>query len=119
VFGDYVRAKFADGAGNLPRIPARRVGVKLDGEWKHWHGLVEFYRVGKQDKVADFETATPGYNMLNLGAHYTTRVGGIPAQFYARINNATNELALSHTSFIKEVAPLTGRNLTAGLRLIF
>ena len=118
VFGDYVRAKFTDG-GNLPRIPAHRVGVKLDGEWKHWHGLVEFYRVSKQDKVADFETATPGYNMLNLGTHYTTRIGGIPAQFYARINNVTDELALSHTSFIKEVAPLTGRNLTAGLRLIF
>ena len=118
VFGDYVRAKFTDG-GNLPRIPAHRVGVKLDGEWKHWHGLVEFYRVSRQDKVADFETATPGYNMLNLGTHYTTRIGGIPAQFYARINNVTDELALSHTSFIKEVAPLTGRNLTAGLRLIF
>ncbi|MBQ5965818.1 TonB-dependent receptor domain-containing protein [Massilia sp. ZL223] len=119
VFGDYVRAKFDGGAGNLPRIPAHRVGVKLDGEWKRWHGLVEFYRVSRQDKVADFETATPGYNMLNLGTHYTTRIGGVPAQLYARINNVTDELALSHTSFIKEVAPLTGRNLTAGLRLIF
>jgi len=118
VFGDYVRAKFTDG-GNLPRIPAHRIGVKLDGEWQRWHGLVEFYRVSRQGKVADFETATPGYNMLNLGTHYTTRIGGIPAQFYARINNVTDELALSHTSFIKEVAPLTGRNLTAGLRLIF
>ena len=75
--------------------------------------------VGKQDKVAEFEGTTGGYNMLNLGTHYTTRIGGIPAQLYARINNLTNELAFSHTSFIKEAAPLPGRNITAGLRFIF
>jgi iron complex outermembrane receptor protein len=57
--------------------------------------------------------------MLNLGTHYTTRIAGVPAQFYARINNLTNELAFSHTSFIKAAAPLPGRNVTAGLRLIF
>ncbi|WP_432378825.1 TonB-dependent receptor domain-containing protein [Duganella sp. P38] len=121
VFGDYVRARFdeGDGSRNLPRIPARRLGAKLDGEWNQWHGMVEFYRVGKQDKVADYETATAGYNMLNLGTHYSTRIGGMPAQFYARLNNVTDKLAYNHTSFIKNAAPLTGRNLTAGVRVMF
>jgi iron complex outermembrane receptor protein len=121
LFGDYVRAELRDGAGNrnLPRIPSGRVGVKLDGEWRGWHGVVEAYRVAKQDDVAEFESATAGYNMLNLGTHYTTRVLGLPAMFYARLNNATNELAFSHTSFIKHAAPLPGRNLSAGLRLSF
>ena len=121
LFGDYVRARFDEGEGsrNLPRIPAHRVGVKVDGDWNQWHGMVELYRVGKQDKLADYETETGGYNMLNLGAHYSTRIGGVPAQFYARLNNVTDELAYSHTSFIKNAAPLTGRNLTAGLRIIF
>ncbi|GGY99916.1 TonB-dependent receptor domain-containing protein [Pseudoduganella plicata] len=121
LFGDYVRAELRDGTGNrnLPRIPSGRVGVKLDAEWRGWHGVVEAYRVAKQDDVAEFETATAGYNMLNLGTHYTTRVLGLPAMFYARLNNATNELAFSHTSFIKHAAPLPGRNLTAGLRLSF
>lgn len=121
LFGDYVRARFdeGDGSRNLPRIPARRLGVKLDGEWNQWHGMVEFYRVGKQDKVADYESATAGYNMLNLGTHYATRIGGIPAQFYARLNNVTDKLAYNHTSFIKNAAPLTGRNLTAGVRIMF
>ncbi len=121
VFGDYVRARFEGGAGDrdLPRISPHRVGVKLDAEWKAWHGLVELYRVGKQDDVAAFETPTDGFTMLNIGTHYTTRIGGVPAQFYARINNLTDELAYSHTSFVKTAAPLSGRNLTAGLRLIF
>lgn len=119
VFGDYVRAKLADGGGNLPRIPAQRLGVKFDASWQNWNGVAEFYRVGKQDKVAAFETTTPGYNMLNLSASYDTRIGGTPTQFYLKANNLTNELAYSHTSFIKNAAPLTGRNLTAGVRVTF
>jgi len=121
VFGDYVRARFDEGEGsrNLPRIPASRIGVKLDGDWNQWHGMVELYRVGKQDKLAEYETETAGYNMLNIGTHYSTRIGGVPTQFYARLNNLTDELAYSHTSFIKNAAPLTGRNLTAGIRVIF
>lgn len=122
LFGDYVRARFdsgGEGSRNIPRIPAHRIGVRLNADWQSWHGMVELVRVGKQDKVAEFEGTTGGYNMLNLGTHYTTRIGGVPAQLYARINNLTNELAFSHTSFIKEAAPLPGRNLTAGLRFIF
>ena len=121
LFGDYVRARFEAGEGsrNIPRIPAGRIGVCLNADWQSWHAMVELVRVGKQDKVAEFEGATGGYNMLNLGTHYTMRIGGVPAQLYARINNLTNELAFSHTSFIKEAAPLPGRNITAGLRLIF
>ena len=119
LFGDYVRAKFDDGAGNLPRIPAHRIGARLDGNWQAWHGNVELVRVGKQDKVGPFERATDGYAMLNLGGHYELRLGGQQAQLYARINNLTDELAFSHTSFIRDAAPLAGRNVTAGLRVAF
>ena len=125
LFGDIVRARFDEGegggAGNreIPRTPAHRIGVRLEGAWNAWNGSVELVRVGEQDRLADFETVTPGYTMLNLSTHYATRIGGLPAQLYARLNNATNRLAFSHTSFIKDVAPLTGRNLTAGLRVLF
>lgn len=121
VFGDYVRARLNEGADSryIPRIPAHRIGTRLNAHWQAWHGMVEVVRVGKQDRVAQFEGPTAGYNMINLGTHYTTRIGGVPAQLYARVNNLTNELAFSHTSFIKTAAPLPGRNLTAGLRFMF
>ncbi|WP_338762626.1 TonB-dependent receptor [Massilia sp. METH4] len=119
LFGDYVRARLRDGGGNIPRIPAGRIGVKLDGEWRGWHGMVEAYRVATQDDLASYESRTDGYNMLNLGTHYNTRIAGQPVQFYARLNNVTDELAFSHTSFIKAAAPLPGRNLTAGVRVTF
>lgn len=120
LFGDTVRARFdAGNQASLPRIPAQRVGVKVDGNWNDWHGFAEFYRVGRQDRVAAFESETAGYNMLNVGTHINIRVGGVPAQFFARLNNLNDVLAYSHSSFIKNAAPLAGRNLTAGLRLSF
>ncbi|WP_137172091.1 TonB-dependent receptor [Massilia sp. HP4] len=121
VFGDYVRARFDEGPGSrdIPRTPAHRVGFKLEGDWGAWNGMAELVRVGKQDRIADFESETAGYTTLNLSTHYSTRIGNLPAQLYARLNNVTDRLAYSHTSFIKDYAPLTGRNLTAGLRVLF
>lgn len=123
LFGDLVRARFdaaQDGEGrNIPRIPAHRFGVRLNADWQNWHGMVELSHVGTQDRTAAFESPTDGYNMLNIGTHYTTRIGGVPAQIYARINNLTDELVFSHTSFVKEAAPLPGRNVTAGIRFVF
>ncbi len=119
LFGDVVRARLDDGGGNLPRIPAQRLGVKLDANWQSWNGLAEWYRVGRQDQVAPFETETAGYNMLNVSATYNTRLGNIPTQFYIKGNNLTNALAFSHTSFIKNAAPLMGRNISAGMRVTF
>ena len=66
LFGDTVRARI-DGAGNLPRIPATRAGLRLDGNWNAWEGQVEWVQVARQNRIAAFETTTPGYGMLNLG----------------------------------------------------
>ncbi|RZL65718.1 MAG: TonB-dependent receptor [Variovorax sp.] len=122
LFGDYVRAKLdATGAGNrnLPRIPAQRVGVRLDASYQGWGGLVEVYRMNSQQRVAEYESSTPGYTMVNLGASYKTRINRFDTLFYARADNLTNELAFSHTSFIKNAAPLRGRSFTLGARVTF
>ena len=120
VFGDYVQARLSSGGNrNLPRIPAQRLGAKVDASWNAWQAQAEIYRVARQDRVADFETATPGYTMLNLSLNYSTRLGGQDWQFYGKANNLTNELAYAHTSFIKNAAPLAGRNVTVGARMTF
>lgn len=121
LFGDHVRARLdSDTANrNLPRIPASRVGVRLDARWQAWSGELEWYRVARQNRLADFETSTPGYNMLNLSVLYQVSQGRYPVQVYLKANNLTDTLAFAHTSFIKNAAPLTGRNLTAGLRVSF
>ncbi|TQN07030.1 iron complex outermembrane receptor protein [Acidovorax temperans] len=119
LFGDTVRAKL-DGGGNLPRIPAARAGLRLDANWQAWEGQVEWVQVARQNRVAGFETATPGYGMLNLGAAYHGKLAnGSPWQLYVKGNNLTDRLAYAHTSFIKTAAPLMGRNITVGVKVAF
>lgn len=121
LFGDYVRARLeaGDGDRDLPRIPAHRVGLRLDAKWNAWRAEAEVYRVGRQDDVAEFERETPGYNMVNVGLSYSGRYKATPWQVYVKGNNLGNQLAYAHTSFIKNVAPLEGRNLVVGMRLAF
>lgn len=121
LFGDYVRARLSssDGDRDLPRIPAHRIGLRLDAHWQGWEGEVELYRVGRQRQLAEFESTTPGYNMLNVGVSYAAEFQGVPYLFYVKAANLTDELAYSHTSFIKDAAPLMGRNLTMGVKLTF
>ena len=120
LFGDTVRAKLNGGNGLLPRIPATRAGVRLDANWQAWEGQVEWVQVARQTRVAEFETATPGYGMLNLGVSYNGQFSsGTPWQVYLKANNLTDRLAYAHTSFIKNAAPLMGRNVAVGVKVAF
>src|SRR3546814_5997619 len=56
LFGDYVRAKLKGDLGNLPRIPAGRLGARADGQWGPLSGDVEYYHIFEQDRIAAFET---------------------------------------------------------------
>ena len=118
VFGDYVRAKLHDG-GPLPRIPAGRLGVRGGYHNYGWSVDAEYFRVFDQDRIAAFETKTPGYDMLNATVAYDFRTGGFDNQIFVRGTNLLDELALNHASYLTNVAPLRGRNFVVGLRTAF
>lgn len=119
LFGDSVRARL-DGGGHLPRVAPMRAGLRLDAQWQAWESDVQWVQVARQSRVAPFETATPGYGMLSMGVAYNGRTGGgMPWQLYLKGRNLTNRLAYAHTSFIKDAAPLAGRNVVLGARLSF
>jgi iron complex outermembrane recepter protein len=65
VLGDYVRAKFGGGAGNVPRIQPGRFGGGL--EWDN--GAVDasflILAVSKQDQVGVADLATDGYTSVD------------------------------------------------------
>ena len=120
LFGDTVRARLNAGGGLLPRIPATRAGVRLNANWQAWDGQIEWVQVARQNRVAAFETATPGYGALNVGVNYNGQFSsGTPWQVYVKANNLTDRLAYAHTSFIKNAAPLMGRNVTVGVKVAF
>ena len=115
VTGDVVHARLADGS-RIPRLAPARVGLRVAGRWAHWRTEALWQLVQRQNKVADYETATPGYGMLNWRVSYHQRASdGTPWQVYFKVDNLTNKLAYAHTSFIKDAAPLRGRAVSVGL----
>ena len=119
VFGDVVRARLADGS-RLPRVAPGRVGVRLDGHWQGWEGMVEWVQTRGVRQVAEYESPTRGYGMLNLGLTYTRPLAdGRRWQIYVRGSNLTNRLAFSHLWYIKDAAPLAGRSIAVGARYAF
>ncbi|WP_421684316.1 TonB-dependent receptor [Stutzerimonas urumqiensis] len=119
LFGDHVRGELRDG-GDLPRIPADRLGVRLEQRLTaSLDGQLEYNRVDRQDDVAAYETETAGYDMLSAGLAYHGEWGRTDYQLYLKGNNLLDEKARQHTSFIKDEVLLPGRNLTLGARLTF
>ena len=54
-----------------------------------------------------------------LDASKFGRVEYTPWQVYLKGHDLTDRLAYAHTSFIKNAAPLMGRNVTVGVRVAF
>lgn len=115
ISADLVHAKLSDGS-KVPRLAPARMGLRLAGRWEHWRTEASWQLVKRQNRVADYESATPGYGMLNWRLSYHQRASdGTPWQVYVKVDNLTNQLAYAHTSFIKDAAPLRGRSVTLGL----
>ena len=113
---DYVRARFKDDSGDVPRIPPLRSILGMEATSPHFDLRGEVEIAAAQRRNAQLELPTDGYTLVNLAA--TWRPGGenhgLSVQL--RADNVTNEEARLHTSFLKDVAPLPGRNIRLTLR---
>jgi iron complex outermembrane receptor protein len=115
---DYVHAE--DGSGEpLPRITPFRYGISLNYESEHWLGTIEGWRVDAQNRVAQFETPTPGYTFFNASAGYKFQWRRTYNYLYVRGTNLLDAEGRDHLSFLKEVLPLPGRSVVVGLRTTF
>ncbi|MCG8436134.1 MAG: TonB-dependent receptor, partial [Gammaproteobacteria bacterium] len=118
VFSDYVRGKLADG-GDLPRVPPLRLGANLEFKTNNWIAGFEVIEYDEQDDTADLELPTDSYTMVNANVSYRLFRPHLDWTFFLRANNLMDEEARRHTSFLKDIAPLPGRNFTLGARLNF
>lgn len=116
---DYVWAELKPSGEPLPRIPPLRYSGGVRYKSAHWMGLVEVRRVDAQDRVASFETETPGYTMVNAAVGYRLFLGRMILDLLLRGMNLTDEEARNNVSFLKDVAPLPGRDVSFGIRAAF
>lgn len=115
---DYVRATI-DGAGPAPRIPSLRLKGGLKAESPHLDLGFEVEHVTAQNRVAQFETATPAYTLVNLGVAWRPWGAFRPVSITLSANNLFDVEARRHASFLKDYAPLPGRDIRAGVRIEF
>lgn len=119
LFGDTVRGRLREG-GDLPRIPADRLGVRLEQRFSRaLDGQLEFFRVQRQNELAAFETETAGYNMLGASLGYHGHLSQADYRLYFKVDNLLDAEARQHSSLIKDEVLLPGRNLTVGMRVTF
>ena len=116
---DAVQAQVATG-GDLPRIAPSRIGASLRWERDAWRASLGAVRYARQDRVAAFESATPGYTLVDAHLAWHRDIGDASAvEVFVDGSNLTNREARPHTSFLKDVVPLPGRSVAFGVRLFF
>jgi iron complex outermembrane recepter protein len=113
--GDFTRAKLKSG-GSLPRIPALRLLGGLEAQSDTLTGRVEVEWVDGQNRIAAFETATPDYTMTNASINWKPIGPDSPVSLSLSANNIFNVEARRHASFLKDYAPLSGRDIRISAR---
>jgi iron complex outermembrane receptor protein len=112
---DFVRAEL-DSGGNLPLIPPMTVNAGIEGEMNGVTGRIQAQYAAKQVNNASFEQPTDSYTSLDARLGFDI-VDGVHLILEGR--NLTNEEVRLHTSPLKEIAPMTGRNFRVAIRADF
>ena len=118
VFADVVRGELATGEP-VPRLPPLRFGGRLQYHDERFLVGFEAARYDGQTRLAPFETPTAGYTLLNADFRWRIARGGNELEWFVNASNLGDEEARKHTSFVKDVAPLPGRNYALGVRARF
>lgn len=109
---DYVRGDTDLGAP--ARIPPWSLNGKAELDLGPWTTKLTIRRVAEQDRVADFELATDAYTTADLYLGWSPdRDSGLT--LYVEGRNLGDAEVREHTSFLKDLTPLPGRNLRAGM----
>ena len=106
---EYVRAK--TDSGNLPRIPPLSVLTGIEADSERFNFRAELDYAAEQTKVETFEIPTDDYALVNLFATWRAPVNAQDVRLSLSVLNVLNDDARQHSSFLKDIVPLPGRNV--------
>ncbi|OYW44972.1 MAG: hypothetical protein B7Z36_05945 [Novosphingobium sp. 12-63-9] len=115
---DYIRATIKN-VGPAPRIPPLRLLAGLEAQADRLQGRLEVERVFGQNRTAVGETATAGYTMINASAVFKPFRTMSNTTITLSANNILDVDARRHASFLKDFAPLAGRDIRVTGRVTF
>ena len=107
---DYVHATIV-GNGPAPRIPPFRVLGGLSANSPRVDGRVEVEWTDKARRLAAFETPTDGFTMVNASLSFRPLENKPETSLTLSANNIFDVNARRHASYLKDFAPLSGRDI--------
>lgn len=116
---DYTRATLKDGLGPVPRIPPLRLLGGVEAQARNIQARVEVEHVDQQDRIAAFETPTDDFTMVNASVAVRPFGQANPTSLTLSANNIFDVEARRHASFLKDFAPLAGRDIRLSARVSF
>ncbi len=117
LFVDFVHGEQADSGAYLPRLPPLRWGAGLHFSGARIDANLSATVNEAQHKTAGSELRTGSFTMLDAELSYSFADPALLV--FIKATNISDELARRHTSPLKDILPLPGRSLHAGLRLDF
>ncbi len=118
VVADAVRATIRN-FGPAPQIPPFRVLGALTGSRGQVDGRLEVERFSDQDRTAPNESSTPGYKLVNASFDWHPFSANPELTLSLQANNLFDVEARRHSSFLKDYAPLAGRDIRLSARMSF
>jgi iron complex outermembrane recepter protein len=115
---DYIRATVED-VGPAPRIPPKRLLLGIEAQSTSLDGRIEAEFVDDQTRIATFETPTDGHNVVNASLSWRPFGRERDVALVLSANNILDADVRRHASFLKDFAPLAGRDLRATLKATF
>jgi iron complex outermembrane receptor protein len=113
---DYVKA--TTDHGPAARIPPFSLTGRAAYASKRFDISAELRHVGKQDQLAIYELPTDSYTLLNVSAAVRP-FADRGVTLFAEGRNLTDQEAREHASFLKDIAPMPGRNIRVGVAYRF
>jgi iron complex outermembrane recepter protein len=115
---DMVRAKVKS-FGPAPRIPPLRVLGGLELQSDSVQARVEAEWTDNQTRVTGFETPTKGFTLVNASLSFKPFGKDNGTSILLSANNIFDVEARRHASFLKDFAPLSGRDLRVTAKVAF
>jgi iron complex outermembrane receptor protein len=112
---DYVHATIV-GAGPAPRIPPLRLLGGIEASSALIDGRVEVEWTDDQTRISPTETATNGFTLVNASMNIRPWGEAGPVSFIVSADNIFDVNARRHASFLKDYAPLSGRDFRISAR---
>ena len=114
---EYVDARIdITGQNALPRIPPLGLTLGVSADADIWTLRAELEYANKKTKLAFGERPSDSYALLNA---FVSREMNDNTKLRFSALNLTNQDARQHTSFLKELVPLPGRNFKISLEVKF